>query len=88
MEPFNRAFKKYQPDVWFTNVRKGQTEYRNKLDVFSFSHEGILKVSPFYHFDDLALEAYIKDKKLPIEFDYFDPVKALENRECGIHLKH
>ena len=39
-------------------------------------------------YDLSKLEAYIKDKKLPIEFDYFDPVKALENRECGIHLKH
>ncbi|MBW2936731.1 phosphoadenosine phosphosulfate reductase family protein [Aureisphaera sp. CAU 1614] len=88
LEPFNRAFKKHQPDVWFTNVRKGQTEHRNGLDVFSFSRDGILKVSPFYHYDDDALEAYIKNKKLPLEFDYFDPVKALENRECGIHLKH
>ncbi|MEZ4858566.1 MAG: phosphoadenosine phosphosulfate reductase family protein [Flavobacteriaceae bacterium] len=87
LEPFNRAFKKYQPDVWFTNVRKGQTELRNGLDVFSFSKEGILKVSPFYHYDDSALEKYIIANHLPLEFDYYDPVKALENRECGIHLK-
>ncbi|MEZ4778539.1 MAG: phosphoadenosine phosphosulfate reductase family protein [Flavobacteriaceae bacterium] len=87
LEPFDRAFKKYQPDVWFTNVRKGQTEHREELDVFSFSKDGILKVSPFYHYDDAALEYYLKERNLPMEFDYYDPVKALENRECGIHLK-
>lgn len=87
LEPFERAFKKYQPDVWFTNVRKGQTQHREALDVFSFSKEGILKVSPFYHYDDATLDHFLKERKLPVEFDYFDPVKALENRECGIHLK-
>ncbi len=87
LEPFDRAFKKYQPDVWFTNIRKHQTEHRKGLGVFSFSKEGILKVSPFFHYSDKELESYIKSNNLPLEFDYFDPVKALENRECGIHFK-
>lgn len=88
LNPFDEALEKYQPDVWFTNLRKHQTEHRDHLDVFSFSTEGILKVSPFYHFDDKALKEYMDAHKLPMEFDYYDPVKALENRECGIHLKH
>ena len=31
------------------------------------------------------LAAYLKENKLPNEFKYFDPTKALENRECGLH---
>lgn len=88
LDPFDRALEKYQPDLWFTNIRKHQTLYRENLDVFSFSSEGILKVSPFYHFSDMQLKAYMNSQKLPMEFDYYDPVKALDNRECGIHLKH
>ncbi len=88
LDPFDRAFQKHKPDLWFTNVRKNQTSYRDQLDVFSLSKEGILKVSPFYHYDNKSLESYIRSRNLPMEHDYFDPVKALENRECGIHLNH
>jgi len=87
LDPFDKAMEKYQPDLWFTNIRKDQTHYRNTLDVFSFSSQGILKVSPFYHYDDPTLLRYMDDHGLPAEFDYFDPVKAMENRECGIHFK-
>ncbi len=86
LEPFERAFKKYDPDVWFTNLRKGQTHYRDSIDILSFSKEGILKVSPFYHYSDAQLMDYIKTHDLPLEFDYYDPVKALSHRECGIHF--
>lgn len=85
LEPFKRAMKEHQPDVWFTNLRKGQTALRNSLDIFSFSKDGILKVSPFYHWTDQQLDEYLNDHDLPNEFKYFDPTKALENRECGLH---
>lgn len=86
LEPFKRAINKHKPDVWFTNVRVGQTTHREGLNVFSLSKKGILKVSPFYHFNNATLQGYIKNLNLPIEQNYYDPVKALENRECGIHL--
>lgn len=85
LEPFNRAMREHKPDVWFTNLRKGQTEFRNSINVVSFSKDGILKVSPFYHYSDAQLDAYLKDNNLPNEFKYFDPTKVLENRECGLH---
>ncbi len=88
LEPFQRAFKKYQPDVWFTNLRKGKTAHRDKLDILSFSNDGILKVSPFYYYSDAEIITYLELHQLPTEFDYFDPIKALENRECGIHLNN
>ncbi|PVW17109.1 phosphoadenosine phosphosulfate reductase domain-containing protein [Marixanthomonas spongiae] len=87
LEPFREALQKHRPDVWFTNLRKGQTTHRDSLDILSFTNEGILKVCPFYHFTDADLEQFLKAHDLPVEFDYYDPVKALENRECGIHLQ-
>lgn len=86
LEPFRRAMEAHQPEIWFTNLRKGQTKLRDSLDILSVGSDGILKVSPFYHYDDQALEAYLKEHNLPSEHKYFDPTKALANRECGIHI--
>lgn len=85
LEPFRRAMKEHQPDVWFTNIRKGQTAFRDSLDILSFSQDGLLKVSPFYYYSDKDLDKYLADHNLPNERKYFDPTKALQNRECGLH---
>ena len=85
LEPFRRAMEIHKPKVWFTNLRKGQTAFRDSIGIFSISKDGILKVSPFYHWSDADLDVYLKEHKLPNEFKYFDPTKALENRECGLH---
>lgn len=85
LEPFRRAMSEHQPDVWFTNLRKGQTAHRDSLDVLSLSKDGVLKVSPFYHWSDIQLDAYLKQHNLPNEHKYFDPTKVLANRECGLH---
>ncbi|KJD35411.1 phosphoadenylylsulfate reductase [Tamlana sedimentorum] len=87
LEPFKRALNEHQPEIWFTNIRDRKTELRSKKDILSLSKEGILKVSPFYYWDDDALDRLIEKKKLPKNVNYFDPVKALDNRECGIHLQ-
>lgn len=86
LEPFARAMKEHQPDVWFTNLRKGQTAFRNSIDIVSVSKDGIIKVSPFYNWTDEQLDAYLKEKGLPNEFIYFDPTKVESNRECGLHI--
>ncbi|MBT8304522.1 MAG: phosphoadenosine phosphosulfate reductase family protein [Bacteroidia bacterium] len=87
LEPFKRALKEHQPEVWFTNIRVRQTEYRNSLDILSLSKEGILKVSPFYYWSDKELDDYLSENGLQKNETYFDPTKALINRECGIHLQ-
>ena len=86
IDPMKDAIEALSPDIWFSNIRKGQTSFRDRQDVLSFSETGILKVSPFYHFDNKDLFEYLAAHQLPVEFDYFDPVKAHQNRECGIHL--
>ncbi|MFD1095057.1 phosphoadenosine phosphosulfate reductase domain-containing protein [Salegentibacter chungangensis] len=85
LEPFQRAMKEQQPDLWFTNLRKGQTSFRDSIDILSYSKDGLLKVSPFYHFCDKELDVYMCEHNLPNEFKYFDPTKVLDNRECGLH---
>ena len=85
LEPFQRAMEEHKPDVWFTNLRKGQTAFRDSIEILSYSKNGILKVSPFYHFSDKDLDEYLKERELPNEFRYFDPTKVLDNRECGLH---
>ncbi len=85
LEPFRRAMLEHKPDVWFTNLRKGQTALRDTLDILSLSKDGTLKVSPFYHWNDAQLDAYLNEHNLPNEHRYFDPTKVLEHRECGLH---
>lgn len=85
LEPFRRAMNIHKPDLWFTNIRKGQTAHRDNLDVLSLSKDGILKVSPFYNYSDNDLKEYIQAHQLPNETKYYDPTKQVSNRECGIH---
>ncbi len=86
LEPFKRAMKEHQPDIWFTNLRKGQTTFRDRIDIVSKSKDGIVKVSPFYNWSDEALDQYLQEYNLPNEFNYFDPTKVENNRECGLHI--
>lgn len=85
LEPFRRAMEEHRPDVWFTNLRKGQTAHRDSLDILSLSKDGILKVSPFFYWSDRQLDQYLENYNLPNEHQYFDPTKVLANRECGLH---
>ncbi len=86
LEPFKRAMADFTPDVWFTNLRKGQTALRDSLDILSVGKDNVLKVSPFYYYGDEELDVYLKENNLPNEFKYFDPTKVLGNRECGLHV--
>ena len=86
LEPFGRAMNKHQPEVWFTNLREGQTVLRDGLDILSISNNGVLKVSPFYYYSDEDLDVYLEKHQLLNEFNYYDPTKGLANRECGLHV--
>lgn len=86
LEPFQRAMQTHRPDVWFTNLRKGQTALRDTLDIVSLAADGVIKVSPFYHYSDKALDNYLSEHGLENEFKYYDPTKVLNHRECGIHV--
>lgn len=85
IKPFQEAIRRHNPDVWFTNLRKGQTAHRNTMNIFNVK-DAILKVCPFYHWNTQELAQYLKHHQLPNEENYFDPTKVLQHRECGIHL--
>ena len=86
LEPFQRGMKELAPRVWITALRKVQNPNRAGLDTVSLdSNFGTLKVSPVFYLGDADLEQYLEKYNLPNEWDYFDPAKADEKRECGLH---
>jgi phosphoadenosine phosphosulfate reductase len=86
LEPFQRGMKELAPAIWITALRKVQNPNRAGLDIVSNdANFGALKVSPFFYWSDEQMEAYLAEHKLPNEWDYFDPAKADEKRECGLH---
>lgn len=87
LEPCRRALQEHRPDIWLTNIRAGQTKFRDSIDILSYSKDGILKVSPFYHWNDQELNDYLEINKLPKNTNYFDVTKVLSHRECGIHYQ-
>ena len=78
--------KEHQPDLWFTNLRADQSEFRSNLDILHVDKTGILKVSPFFYYSEFDMELYLQRFSLPNEKKYFDPTKVLAKRECGLHL--
>ncbi|WP_293267488.1 phosphoadenosine phosphosulfate reductase family protein [Neptunomonas sp.] len=87
LEPFQRALAQMSPDLWLNAIRKDQTEFRQSLEIVSASKDGIIKVAPLFNWSEVDLDAYLVEHGLPNEHDYFDPTKALETRECGLHTQ-
>jgi phosphoadenosine phosphosulfate reductase len=86
LEPFQRGMKELAPAVWITALRKVQNPNRAGLDIVSEdSNFGALKVNPVFYWSDADMENYLRQQQLPNEWDYFDPAKADDKRECGLH---
>jgi len=87
LEPFQRGMRELAPKVWFTALRRVQNPHRAGLDIVVRDENfGTLKVSPVFYWSDAAMEAYLAEHGLPNEWDYFDPAKGDEKRECGLHV--
>ena len=86
LEPFQRGMAELAPTVWITALRKVQNRDRAAMDIVSEDKSfGALKVNPVFHWTDQDMERYLAQHHLPNEWDYFDPAKAEEKRECGLH---
>lgn len=86
LEPFQRGLRELAPRVWFTALRRSQSPQRAELEVAAWDPNfSLLKISPLLEWSDADLDAYLRRHDLPNEFDYFDPAKADEKRECGLH---
>jgi phosphoadenosine phosphosulfate reductase len=88
LEPFQRGMRELAPAVWLTALRKIQNPNRATLDIVSLdSNFNSLKVCPLFYWSDAEMEKYLGEHHLPNEWDYFDPAKADDKRECGLHVK-
>ena len=85
IEPFKKALKEIQPEVWLTAIRRVQTVQRAGTDIVSADKNGLLKVAPVLNMTDADMIAYLETNNLPNELDYYDPTKVYANRECGLH---
>jgi len=86
LEPFQRGMEELSPTIWITALRKVQNPNRAELDIVSAdTNFDSLKISPVFYLTDTEMESYLTEHKLPNEWDYFDPAKADEKRECGLH---
>jgi phosphoadenosine phosphosulfate reductase len=86
LEPFMRGMKELAPTIWLTALRKVQNPNRAGLDiVVADKNFKTIKVSPVFYWSDADIENYLNQHNLPNEWDYFDPAKADEKRECGLH---
>ncbi len=86
LRPFERALDELQPDVWFTGIRREETEWRKTQSIVSLTDRGILKVAPFFTASEAEVEFYMRRYTLPLGDPlHFDPAKAEPHRECGLH---
>jgi phosphoadenosine phosphosulfate reductase len=88
LEPFARALRETAPQVWFTALRATDTAVRAQMDPVSVNPDGLIKVAPLLHWSSKDLYQYCEINRLPNNFDYVDPTKGEDNRECGLHLAH
>ena len=88
LEPFARALRETAPQVWFTALRATDTAVRAQMDPVSTTPDGLIKVAPLLHWSSKDLYEYCQAHGLPNNFDYVDPTKGGDNRECGLHLAH
>ena len=86
LEPFARALRETAPKVWFTALRATDTAVRAAMQPVSINPDGLIKVAPLLHWSSKDLYEYCQAHGLPNNFDYVDPTKAQDNRECGLHL--
>jgi len=85
LEPFRRGMSEMAPGVWITALRRVQNANRGGMRVIETGPNGVLKVNPLLEWSDQDMERYLAENGLPNEWDYFDPAKAGEKRECGLH---
>ena len=88
LEPFTRALRETAPKVWFTALRATDTAVRAQMEPVSVNPDGLIKVAPLLHWSPKDLYQYCEIHGLPNNFDYVDPTKGEDNRECGLHVAH
>jgi phosphoadenosine phosphosulfate reductase len=86
LAPFKSAVDDIDAQIWLTGIRQSDTSHRKEIGQVSYNKQGLLRVSPIFYWTDQDIEEYMKKFSLPTCKHYFDPTKAEEGRECGLHL--
>ncbi len=87
LEPFQRGMRELAPTIWLTALRKVQNPNRAGMEIVSYDEAfKTIKVNPVLDWNDKQMHEYTKQHNLPVEWDYFDPAKADDKRECGLHI--
>jgi phosphoadenosine phosphosulfate reductase len=86
LEPFDRAVRELGGKVWITGIRAEETAARAQMQPVSLARDGVIKVAPVLHWTSKQMHEYLKQHRLPNNFDYFDPTKVEDRRECGLHV--
>lgn|SRR5690625_106521 len=85
LEPFERAIRELNTEVWITGIRREETEHRRSLDIVTRDGRGLLKVAPLFYWTAADVAAYMAEHELPSCKHYFDPTKLNDHAECGLH---
>ena len=85
LEPFRRGMAELNGSAWFTALRRVQNENRAGMKFLEVGPGGILKINPLLEWTDSDMKDYLAKHNLPDESSYFDPAKAGEKSECGLH---
>jgi len=86
LEPFDRAIRELKAELWITGIRAEETDERARTEPVTLARDGIIKVAPVLRWNSRQMHEYLKRHHLPNNFDYFDPTKVEDRRECGLHV--
>lgn len=86
LEPFDRAVREVGGQVWISGIRAEETAERAGMQPVSVARGGVIRVAPVLHWTSRQMQEYLKRHDLPNNFDYFDPTKVEDRRECGLHV--
>lgn len=84
LEPFARALRELQPQIWITGVRAEDSAFRAGMEPASQDSRGVIKIAPVLYWTSRELWQYLKQHGLPDNLDYYDPTKGDDKRECGL----
>ncbi len=88
LEHYDLAQRETQQQVWIRALRATDSAVRAQMEPVSINPDGLIKVAPLLHWSSKELYEYCEKHGLPNNFDYVDPTKGEDNRECGLHISH
>lgn len=63
--PMQRALKDQQAEFWLAGLRRGQTDVRNRMNLFN-EQDGVIKILPILEWSTNDVLAYVRKHDLPL----------------------